>query len=195
MVLSWAPGHEPAGSLGCGVAVDATLGELAFDGGDLEAVRARLLPAQAAEREQRARSEEHGARSTRWGVGPLEDTPQHLFLFDFDDPDFGSVDFSCPVGGDWGDYDRPAAQPHHAASARHTAATRSPRPRREWEHGPSKKQANTRRGRGSALHRTSAALTTSTTQTSAPTTTSTTRTADTRRKLASQTTFASKPNL
>ena len=43
MVLSWAPGHEPAGSLGCGVAVDATLGELAFDGGDLEAVRARLL--------------------------------------------------------------------------------------------------------------------------------------------------------
>lgn len=48
MVLSWAPGRSTwpdspgRGSLGCGDAVDATLGELTFDGSDVEGMEALL---------------------------------------------------------------------------------------------------------------------------------------------------------
>jgi hypothetical protein len=68
-------------------------------GGCSDAIDAAALAAESAESAESAREhelEEHTA-------GPWEHTPHHLF--DFDDPDFCSVDLSCSGGGDWGDYD------------------------------------------------------------------------------------------
>jgi hypothetical protein len=44
-------------------------------------------------------------------------------------PNFGSVDWPCPGGGDWGDYDT------RQQLARQLLCGR-PRPRCEWKHGP-----------------------------------------------------------